>query len=132
MRGYDGAVYVGTDKVLRVLEFSYQRSADADWSKHKQAAATVKAGGHVTGSGTITCEWDPANTTGQGALTSGAAVTLNLYPEPSGLAGIPAAGNVVLSGAAVISSKGINSPQTGFDRKTFSFEGVLTQSTVGS
>jgi hypothetical protein len=130
MHGYSGAVYNGVTKIARVLEFSFAKSGEAQWSKPKQTGASVRSGGHVTGRGSFTCEYDPTDTTGQGAFVSGAAVTLNLYPEPSGIAGAPASGDVKLSGTVIITGRGLSSPQSGFDQRTFEFEGVLTQGVV--
>jgi hypothetical protein len=130
MRGYDGAVYVGTDKVARVLEYSYSEDTETAWSKPKGTTASVK-GGHTTGSGTITCEWDPADA-GQVALAAGDEVTLALYPEVSGEGHTRDDEDLQLAGTVVITGDGANSPETGFCQATFSFAGILTEGAYDS
>ena len=63
-------------------------------------------------SGSLDCFWDETDTTGQGALTVGASVTLALYPEGE------AVGATFYSGTALV---------TGVSR-TASFDGMVEAS----
>ena len=50
--------------------------------------------------GTIECHWDETDTTGQGALTVGAEVTLNLYPEGADAADTYYTGTAIVTGVS--------------------------------
>ena len=70
--------------------------------------------------------WDETDTTGQGALTIGAEVTLNLYPEGD------ASGDVYYTGSAIVTGRTINSSYDGLVEMSISVQGngALTQTTV--
>ena len=128
-RGTDGAVFVGTDRVGEVRSFTLDISAEVinanvmgdTWAKNK--------GGIRSFSGSIEAYFDDADT-GQTAIQAGIAagtsVTLNLYPMGN------SSGNIVFSGAAIIT--GINRSQShdGMVEVSFNYtgDGALTQSTV--
>lgn len=79
--GKDGAVYVGSNAVAEVRDFSLESSSEIvndtvmgdDWMTNK---ATQKSW-----SATVNCYYDSSDTDGQLALDEGSEVTLNLYPE---------------------------------------------------
>lgn len=79
--GKDGAVYVGTNAVAEVRDFSLESSSEIvndtvmgdDFMTNK---ATQKSW-----SATVNCYYDSSDTNGQLALDEGSTVTLNLYPE---------------------------------------------------
>ena len=76
--------------------------------------------------GTIDVLWDETDTTGQGALTIGAAVTLNLYPEGD------TSGDTYYTGAAIVTGRTINSSFDGLVEMSISVQGsgALTETTV--
>ena len=51
-------------------------------------------------SGSLDCFWDETDTTGQGALTIGASVTLALYPEGDGTGGTYYSGTALVTGVS--------------------------------
>ena len=77
-------------------------------------------------SGSIDVFWDETDTAGQGALTVGAEVTLNLYPEGD------TAGDTYLSGAAIVTGRSVSSSFDGLVEMSISVQGngALTQTTV--
>ncbi len=80
--GKDGVVKVGTNAVGKVVDFDFEQTIDVIES----TVMGDTASSHVAGSGisktmvNMTCRYDVTDTTGQGALTIGASVTLSLYP----------------------------------------------------
>jgi hypothetical protein len=79
--GSEGTVKVGANAIAEIRSFSVEESADTlDDTTMGDTARTYKPS-LTTFTGTIDVLWDETNTTGQGALTIGAAITLNLYPE---------------------------------------------------
>ena len=77
-------------------------------------------------SGSVDVFWDETDSTGQGALSIGAEVTLNLYPEGS------TTGDTYLSGSAIVTSRSISSSFDGMVEMSISVQGngALTTSTV--
>ena len=76
--------------------------------------------------GTIDCFWDETDTTGQGAMTIGASVTLNLYPEGAD------SGDTYYTGTALITSIGVSQAHDGLVERSFGFQvtGALSITTV--
>ena len=70
--------------------------------------------------------WDETDTAGQGALTAGAEVTLNLYPEGD------TSGDTYLTGSAFVTGRSINSTYDGLVEMSISVQGngALSQETV--
>lgn len=63
---------------------------------------------------------------GQGAMTNGAEVTLNLYPEGA------ASSDTYFTGSVLISGRKVNSPDEGVITAEFSFvgNGAMSETTV--
>ena len=80
----------------------------------------------TTYTGTIDVLWDETDTTGHGALTIGASVTLNLYPEGD------TSGDVYLTGEAIVTGRSVNSTFDGLVEMSISVQGngALSQTTV--
>jgi hypothetical protein len=126
--GNEGVVKVGSNTVAEVRSFSITSSADTvedtvmgdTWKTHQVTQNSWTA--------EVTAFWDETDTTGQGALTIGATVTLNLYPEGATSA------DTYLSGSAIVTSVGRSQTHNGMVEATFSFQGTgaLSTSTVGA
>ena len=79
--GSEGKVFVGSNQVAEVKSWSMEVTSDTvdasiigtSWRKNQ---ATIKSW-----SGSFDAFWDETDTDGQGALTVGGTVTLNMYPE---------------------------------------------------
>jgi hypothetical protein len=124
--GSEGTVKVGVNPIAEIRSFSVEESADTlDDTTMGDTARTYKPS-LTTFTGTIDVLWDETNTTGQGALTIGAAITLNLYPEGD------TAGDTYLAGAAIVTGRTVNSSFDGLVEMSISVQGngALTQTTV--
>lgn len=126
--GSEGVVKVGSSTVAEVRSFSITTSADTtedtvmgdSWKTHQVTQKSWTA--------QVTAFWDETDTTGQGALTIGAVVTLNLYPEGS------TSSDTYFSGSAIVNSVGTSQTHNGMVEATFGFQGTgaLTTNTVGA
>jgi len=124
--GNDGVVKVGSNTVTEVTDFSITENAETkDDTAMGDAWKTFKAG-MKSWSVSITCHWDDTDTNGQEALTAGAEVTLNLYPEGA------TTGDDEMTGSAIITSVGVTMNKDGMVTRTFSAEGngALTHGTA--
>jgi predicted secreted protein len=124
--GSEGKVFVGSSQVAEVKSWSLEITSDTvdasiigtEWRKNQ---ATIKSW-----SGSLDGFWDETDTTGQGELTAGATVTLNLYPEGDDT------GATYWSGDAIVTSISYSASFDGLVEVTFSFtgNGALTEQTV--
>jgi len=127
--GNEGVVKIGAVTVAEVTAFKLEESVSpVDDTAMGDAWKTHIAGsGLKEWSGSLDCHWDETDTTGQGGLTVGASVTLNLYPEGA------TTGDIYFTGTATVTKRGLDVPMDG---KTISRgieflgNGALTQSTV--
>ena len=124
--GSEGTVKVGSNAIAEIRSFSIEETADTlDDTTMGTIARTYKSS-LTTFTGTIDVLWDETDTTGQGALTIGASVTLNLYPEGD------TSGDTYLTGAAIVTGRSVNSTYDGLVEMSISVQGngALSQTTV--
>lgn len=125
--GSEGTVRVGaTNAIAEIRSFSVEETGDTiDDSTMGDTARTFIAG-LKTFTATVDCLWDETNTLGQGALTVGATVTLNLYPEGA------STGDTYYTGSAIVTGRTINSSYDGLVEISISCQGTgaLTTSTA--
>lgn len=124
--GSEGTVKVGSNAIAEIRSFSIEETADTlDDTTMGTIARTYKSS-LTTFTGTIDVLWDETDTTGQGALTIGASVTLNLYPEGD------TSGDTYLTGAAIVTGRSVNSTFDGLVEMSISVQGngALSQTTV--
>ncbi|MCH2547308.1 MAG: phage tail protein [Alphaproteobacteria bacterium] len=124
--GSEGKVLVGSDQVAEIKSWSLEITSDTvdasiigtSWRKNQ---ATIKSW-----SGSFEGFWDDTDTLGQGALTVGSTVTLNLHPEGNDT------GDTFWTGDVIITSISYNASFDGIVEASFSFtgNGALTESTV--
>ena len=124
--GSEGKVFIGTNQVAEVKSWSMEVTSDTvdasvigtQWRKNQ---ATIKGW-----SGSFDAFWDETDTTGQGALSAGATVTLNLYAEGN------ASGAKYWSGDVIVTSISYSASFDGIVEASFSFTGTgaLSQQTV--
>jgi predicted secreted protein len=125
-KGSEGSVKVGSNAVAELKGWSLTESANTiDDSTLTDTWMTKKAG-QQSWNGKADAFWDETDTTGQGAMTIGAEVTLNMYPEGSG------AGATYFTGSAIITGIERSAAIDGMVETSFSFEGngILTETTV--
>jgi hypothetical protein len=125
-KGSEGIVKIGTNTVAEVTGFSFDETADTIEDTELRDSARTYVSDLTSFSGSIDCMWDETDTTGQGAMTAGASVTLNLYPEGA------TTGDTYYSGTALITSISRANAIGAMVTASFSFQGTgaLTSSTV--
>jgi hypothetical protein len=124
--GKNGVVKVGANTVAEVDRWSVRESVEVSDDTAQGDTAQTHLVGVPMWNGNLTCHWDETDTNGQQALTIGASVTLNLYPEGTG------SGAKYKTGTASILEVGIEVTKNGVVSREFSFQGngALTESTV--
>jgi predicted secreted protein len=124
--GSEGTVKVGVNAIAEIRSFSIEESADTLEDTTMGDTARTYKSSLTTFTGTVDVLWDETDTTGQGALTIGAAVTLNLYPEGD------TSGDTYYTGAAIVTGRTINSSFDGLVEMSISVQGngALSQTTV--
>ena len=124
--GSEGTIKVGSDAIAEVRSFSIEESTGTHDTTTMGDTAQTRVAGLTSFSGSVDVLWDETNTAGQGALTSGASITMSLYPEGD------ASGDTYLTGAAIVSTRSISTSHDGLVEMSISFEGngALTTTTV--
>jgi predicted secreted protein len=124
--GSEGTVKVGVNAIAEIRSFSIEESADTLEDTTMGDTARTYKSSLTTFTGTVDVLWDETDTNGQGALTIGAAVTLNLYPEGD------ASSDTYYTGAAIVTGRTINSSFDGLVEMSISVQGngALSQTTV--
>jgi len=123
--GSEGVVKIGTNTIGEVRSFTITETGDTiEDSTMGDASRTYKAG-MKTFTGSVVCFWDETDTA-QIALTVGASVTLNLYPEGT------TTGDKYYTGSVLVTSIERSAAFDGMVETTFSFQGTgtLTLSTA--
>ena len=124
--GKNGAVYVGTNAVAEIKDWSLETTSEV-------VADTVMGDSWVTNKPTLkswtssfNAIWDDADTTGQLSLDEGAEITLNLYPIGN------TTGNKYWSGACIVTSVSKTAAVDGLIEASFSVtgNGALTEDDV--
>jgi hypothetical protein len=110
--GSEGTVKVGSDAIAEIRSFSLEETADTLEDTTMGDTARTYKSSLTTFTGSVDVFWDETDTAGQGALTIGASVTLNVYPEGD------ASGDTYYSGSAIV---------TGITRSS-SFDGLVEAS----
>ena len=125
-KGSEGTVKVGANAVAEVRSFSISSTADTIEDTTMGDAARTYKPSLTSWSGSVEVYWDETDTNGQVALTVGAEVTLNVYPECS------TTGDSYLTGSAIVTGRTINSSFDGMVEASITVQGngALTADTV--
>ena len=125
-KGSEGTVKVGANAVAEVRSFSISSTADTIEDTTMGDAARTYKPSLTSWSGSVEVYWDETDTSGQVALTVGAEVTLNVYPEGS------TSGDSYLTGSAIVTGRTINSSFDGMVEASITVQGngALTADTV--
>ncbi len=125
-KGSEGVAKVGTSTIAEVKDWSISESAETIDDTTLGDTARTKAVGLTSASGSLTAFWDETDTAGQGAMTVGASITLNLYPEGA------TSGDKYATCTALITEKGVSTSLDGMVETSVSFEanGAVTWATV--
>ena len=79
-KGSEGTIKVGSNAVAELLSYSITENVDLIETTNITDAARLYTTGKTSWGGEIATNWDEGDTA-QSALTIGASVTLNVYPE---------------------------------------------------
>jgi hypothetical protein len=125
-KGSEGIVKVGTDSVSEVRSYSIEETADTLEDTSMGDSARTYKSSLTSFSGSLDVFWDETDTSGQGALTIGSEVTLNLYPEGD------TAGDTYYTGTAIVTGVTRTGSFDGLVEASVSVQGTgaLTQTTV--
>lgn len=125
-KGSEGNVKIGANSIAEIRSYSLEEQSDTIEDTTLGDTARTYQAGLTQWSGSLECFWDETDTNGQGAMTNGASVTLNLYPEGND------SGDTYKTGTAIISGIKIEAALDGMVEASFNFQGTaaLTESTV--
>lgn len=124
--GSEGTVKVGSNAIAEIRSFSIEETADTLEDTTMGDTARTYKSSLTSFSGSVDVLWDETDSSGQGALTIGASVTLNLYPEGD------ASGDTYLTGSAIVTGRSISSSYDGLVEMSITVQGngALTTTTV--
>lgn len=125
-KGSEGTVEVGDNAIAEIRSYSLEESADTLEITTMGDTARTYLPSLTTFSGSVDVYWDETDTTGQGALTIGAEVTLNVYPEGD------TAGDIYYTGSAIVTGVTRSASFDGMVEASISVQGTgaLTSETV--
>ena len=125
--GSEGVVHVGANAVAEINDWSYEESAEfAEDHNLNDLNKTRHATAIKDWSAELNCWWDETDTNGQEALTIGASVTLNLYPEGA------SSGDNYVTGTGLVQGVGVAVTKGGITERRISVigTGALSHTTV--
>ncbi len=124
--GSEGTVKVGSNAIAEIRSFSLEETADTLEDTTMGDTARTYKSSLTTFTGSVDVFWDETDTTGQGALTIGASVTLNVYPEGD------ASGDTYYTGTALVTGVTRSSSFDGLVEASITVQGsgALTATTV--
>jgi len=125
-KGSEGTVKVGSNAVAEIRSYSIEESADTLEDTSMGDSARTYKPSLTNFSGSLEVFWDETDTSGQGALSIGSEVTLNVYPEGD------ASGDTYYSGSAIVTGVSRTGSFDGLVEASISVQGngALTASTV--
>ena len=125
-KGSEGVVKVGANTVSEIRDWSLSETAETIDDTTMGDAARTRQASLVSASGSLTAFWDETDTNGQCAMSAGAVVTLNLYPEGA------TSGDKFAALSAIITENGVSATLDGMVEASFTFEsnGAVTWATV--
>ena len=125
-KGSEGLVKIGTDTVAEVRSWSFdQQNSPIEDTVMGDAHSTFQPG-LSSWNGQMTCFWDETDTTGQEAMTQGAEVTVDFFPEGD------SSGDTHYSGSAIITGISRSASHDGYVEASYTIQGsgAMTIATV--
>ena len=125
-KGSEGIVKVGSNSVAEIRSYSIEESADTLEDTSMGDSAKTYKPSLTSFSGSLDVFWDETDSSGQGALSIGSEVTLNVYPEGD------ASGDTYYTGSAIVTGVSRTGAFDGLVEASISVQGngALTESTV--
>lgn len=127
--GVEGVAKIGANTIAELDEWEFTESVTPvdDTSMGDTHETHIAGSGIKKTEGSMTCHWDETDTNGQEAMTVGASLTLNLYPEGA------TSGDKYWTGTVSITSRNLSVKKDGDTiKRSFSWiaNGALTYGTV--
>lgn len=116
--GSEGTVKVGANAIAELKSYTIEESGDTIETTALGDTSRTYVAGLKTFSGTIEVYWDETDADGQVALTTGATVTLNFYPEGDG------AGDTYYTGSAIVTGVSVSGTTDGTVDRSFTVQGT--------
>ena len=128
-KGSEGTVKVGSNEIAEIRSYSIEETGDTLETSTMGATARTYVPSLTSWSGSVDVYWDETDTSGQGALTVGASITLNVYPEGDS-ATAPA--DIYYTGEAIVTSVSKNASFDGLVEASIGVQGTgaLTSDTA--
>ena len=125
-KGSEGTVKVGSNAIAEIRSYSIEETGDTLETSVMGTTARTYIPSLTSWSGSVDVYWDETDTTGQGALTVGAEITLNVYPEGE------EAADTYYTGSAIVTGVSKNASFDGLIEASISVQGTgaLTSTTV--
>ena len=125
-KGSEGIVKVGSNSVAEIRSYSIEESADTLEDTSMGDSARTYKSSLTNFSGSLDVFWDETDVDGQGALSIGSEVTLNVYPEGD------TAGDTYYTGSAIVTGVSRSASFDGLVEASISVQGngALTPTTV--
>ena len=124
--GSEGIVKVGSNTVAEVRSYSIEETADTLENTSMGDSARTYLPSLTSWSGSVDVFLDETDTLGQGALTIGGSITLNVYPEGD------VAGDTYYTGDCIVTGVSKSGSFDGMVEASISVQGTgaLTSATV--
>ncbi len=123
-KGSEGTVKVGSNAIAEIRGWEISHAAEVIEDTELGDAAKTFQAGNASWSGSVSCFWDETDTNGQVAMTAGASITLNLYPEGADST------DVYYTGTAIITGITRRAAINGMVEAEFTFQGTGALSTT--
>ena len=125
-KGSEGTVKVGSNAIAEIRSYSIEETGDTIETSTMGDTARTYVPSLTSWSGSVDVYWDETDTTGQGALTTGTEVTLNVYPEGD------TTGDAYYTGLAIVTGVSRTASFDGLVEASISLQGTgaLTSTTV--
>jgi predicted secreted protein len=125
-KGSEGTVKVGSNAIAEIRSYSIEETGDTLETSTMGTVARTYVPSLTSWSGSVDVYWDETDSTGQGALTVGAQVTLNVYPEGADST------DTYYTGSAIVTGVSKNASFDGLVEASISLQGTgaLTSTTV--
>lgn len=125
-KGSEGIIKVGANTVAEVKSYSIEETGDTVETTSMGDTARTFSPTLTSWTASVDVFWDETDTTGQGALTIGSEVTLNVYPEGADT------GDTYYTGSAIVTGVSISASFDGTVDASISLQGTgaLTSSTA--
>lgn len=99
-KGSEGTVKVGSNAIAEIRSYSIEETGDTIETSTMGDTARTYVPSLTSWSGSVDVYWDETDTTGQGALTTGSQVVLNVYPEGADTTDAFYTGSAIVTGVS--------------------------------